>query len=162
MSARSAGLGCLIVHWGVAYGLGPFYNLTWRELGEREAAAAISLACAMGLAQARALAAQGACRLWDVNRVAGQKLRRGRGDRRVRTVDRFGRHEWSPQHPAIAHMLTFNLAGNGSGSVEDERLLINADRYTPTGPGQIPTGEIGHTARFSAAYVYRRQAAQHV
>jgi aldose 1-epimerase len=36
----------------------------------------------------------------------------------------------------------FNLAGNASGSVEDQLLLINADRYTPTGPDQIPTGEI--------------------
>jgi len=36
----------------------------------------------------------------------------------------------------------FNLAGNGSGSVADQLLLVNADRYTPTGPDQIPTGEI--------------------
>jgi aldose 1-epimerase len=36
----------------------------------------------------------------------------------------------------------FNLAGNGSGSVEDQMLLVNADRYTPAGPDQIPTGEI--------------------
>jgi aldose 1-epimerase len=36
----------------------------------------------------------------------------------------------------------FNLAGNGAGSVADQMLLINADRYTPTGPDQIPTGEI--------------------
>jgi aldose 1-epimerase len=36
----------------------------------------------------------------------------------------------------------FNLAGNGSGSVESQMLLINADRYTPTGPDQIPTGEL--------------------
>ena len=36
----------------------------------------------------------------------------------------------------------FNLASNGSGSVADKLLLVNADRYTPTGPDQIPTGEI--------------------
>jgi aldose 1-epimerase len=36
----------------------------------------------------------------------------------------------------------FNLAGNGSGSVAAQMLLVNADRYTPTGPDQIPTGEI--------------------
>ena len=36
----------------------------------------------------------------------------------------------------------FNQAGNGSGSVADQLLLVNADRYTPTGPDQIPTGEI--------------------
>jgi aldose 1-epimerase len=36
----------------------------------------------------------------------------------------------------------FNLAGNGSGSVADQMLLVNADRYTPTGADQIPTGEI--------------------
>jgi aldose 1-epimerase len=36
----------------------------------------------------------------------------------------------------------FNLAGNGSGSVADQTLLVNADRYTPTGLDQIPTGEI--------------------
>jgi aldose 1-epimerase len=36
----------------------------------------------------------------------------------------------------------FNLAGNGSGSAADQMLLVNADRYTPAGPDQIPTGEI--------------------
>ena len=29
--------GCAMAHWGVAYASGPFYNLTWRELGEGEA-----------------------------------------------------------------------------------------------------------------------------
>ena len=36
----------------------------------------------------------------------------------------------------------FNLAGNGSGSVADQLLLVNADRFTPVGPDLIPTGEI--------------------
>src|SRR5262249_7163778 len=40
----------------------------------------------------------------------------------------------------------FNLAGNGAGSVADQMLLINADRYTPAGPDQIPTGEIADVA----------------
>lgn len=29
---------CVMAHWGVAYGSGPFYNLAWREFGEQEAA----------------------------------------------------------------------------------------------------------------------------
>ena len=35
---------CVMAHWGIAYGSGPFYNLAWRELGEREAAAAAAVA----------------------------------------------------------------------------------------------------------------------
>jgi aldose 1-epimerase len=40
----------------------------------------------------------------------------------------------------------FNLSGNGSGSIADQFLLVNADRYTPTGPDQIPTGELAPVA----------------
>src|SRR5215831_14936258 len=36
----------------------------------------------------------------------------------------------------------FNLAGNGAGSVADQLLLVNADRYTPVAADLIPTGEI--------------------
>jgi len=28
---------CVMAHWGIAYGSGPFYNLVWRDLGEVEA-----------------------------------------------------------------------------------------------------------------------------
>lgn len=36
----------------------------------------------------------------------------------------------------------FNLSGHDSGSVEGQYIKLNASRYTPTGPGSIPTGEI--------------------
>jgi tetratricopeptide (TPR) repeat protein len=28
---------CVMAHWGIAYGCGPFYNMTWRDHGEEEA-----------------------------------------------------------------------------------------------------------------------------
>ena len=46
---------CVMAHWGVAYASGPFYNLAWREYGEREANAATRLACEH-IAGARSLA----------------------------------------------------------------------------------------------------------
>ncbi len=45
---------CVMAHWGIAYGSGPFYNLTWRDLGEEEASGATTTAFAH-IEMARAL-----------------------------------------------------------------------------------------------------------
>ncbi|WJR81290.1 hypothetical protein [Bradyrhizobium sp. NP1] len=36
--------GCVMAHWGIAFGSGPFYNLTWREHGASEADACTKVA----------------------------------------------------------------------------------------------------------------------
>jgi tetratricopeptide (TPR) repeat protein len=35
---------CVMVHWGIAYGSGPFYNMTWRDHSEEEANNATGIA----------------------------------------------------------------------------------------------------------------------
>jgi len=51
--------------------------------------------------------------------------------------------------PTIINMVHhgyWNLAGHDSGSIRDQLLLIEADHYTPVGPGKIPTGVIAPVA----------------
>jgi tetratricopeptide (TPR) repeat protein len=49
--------GCVMAHWGIAYGCGPFYNMTWRDHSEDEADTATRIAYEH-IQMARALAHQ--------------------------------------------------------------------------------------------------------
>lgn len=51
----------------------------------------------------------------------------------------------------------WNLAGAGAPTVLDHELTVDADRWTPTGPGLIPTGEVASVA--GTPYDLRRPVA---
>ena len=44
--------GCAMVHWGIAYAAGPFYNLTWKEHGEPRPTARPGVASSMSSSRA--------------------------------------------------------------------------------------------------------------
>ena len=50
--------GCVMAHWGIAYGAGPFYNNVWRQFSAEEAAETTRF-CFDHIQQARSLAANG-------------------------------------------------------------------------------------------------------
>ena len=57
----------------------------------------------------------------------------------------------------LTHHTYFNLAGHGNGTILNHRLMMNANRFTPTDATSIPTGELRSVA--GTPFDFRRATA---
>ncbi|MDF2440500.1 MAG: aldose 1-epimerase [Abditibacteriota bacterium] len=57
----------------------------------------------------------------------------------------------------LTHHTYFNLSGHGNGTILNHRLMINANRFTPTDATSIPTGELRSVA--GTPFDFRRMTA---
>ena len=100
--------------------------------------------------------------VWDVEKITSNEIEFSRtsidreegfpGDLKVRVLYtltnnnelRIKYHATTSKTTVVnlTHHSFFNLAGEGSGSINNHMLTINADHYTPVNKKSIPTGEI--------------------
>jgi tetratricopeptide (TPR) repeat protein len=113
---------CVMAHWGIAYGSGPFYNLTWREFGEKEANLFSKVACEH-LEKARALAH----RATEVeNQLVEAQARRFQKPHAV-TAEEYDR--WNDDYAAAMRRVHYNYPDDDDvAALFMEALLMRTPR----------------------------------